>query len=58
MSLLKSPKIDENSAMSSALRDWPFLVSAWPSNVVATAAPVPGIDTRIAGMLPPKIPPL
>ena len=48
-----SPKTDANRAISMALRPCRFLVSAGPSNVVATAAPVPGIETRIAGMLPP-----
>ena len=57
-SLDRSPKTDENRAISIALRDCFFFVSAGPSNVVATAAPVPGMDTRIAGTLPPKIPPL
>ena len=52
-SLEKSPNTDENSAISSALRDFFFRVSAGPSKVVATAAPVPGMDTKMAGMLPP-----
>ena len=58
ISLDRSPNTEENSAISSALRACLFLVRAGPSKVVATAAPVPGIDTRIAGMLPPKMPPL
>lgn len=53
MLLAVSPNAEAKSAISIALRDWPFLVSAGPSNVVAIEAPVPGIDTRIAGMLPP-----
>ena len=58
ISLEKSPMTEANKAMSRALRACPFRVSAGPSNVVATAAPVPGTEIRIAGMLPPKIPPL
>ena len=53
MSLEKSPKTDAKRAISMAFRACPFLVSAGPSKVVATAAPVPGIETKMAGMLPP-----
>ena len=53
MSLVRSPLTEANRAISSAFRPLPFLVKAGPSKVVATAAPVPGIDTRMAGMLPP-----
>ena len=53
ISLDRSPLTEAKSAISMALRDCPFLVKAGPSNVVATAAPVPGMETRIAGMLPP-----
>ena len=31
------------------------MVRAGPSKVVATAAPVPGMATRLAGLLPPMI---
>ena len=54
----KSPMAEATSAISRALRDCPFRVRAGPSKVVAMAAPVPGMLTRIAGMLPPKMPPL
>jgi len=52
-SLEKSPKTEAYSAISKAFLPWPFLVKEGPSNVVATAAPVPGMDTRMADMLPP-----
>ena len=48
-----SAMVEENSAISSAFRPSPLRVSAGPSNVVAMDAPVPGMPTRIAGMLPP-----
>ena len=48
-----SPMVEENSAISSAFRPWPLRVSAGPSKVVAMDAPVPGMPTRMAGMLPP-----
>lgn len=58
MSEIRSPETEETSAISSALRPLPCRVSDGPSNVVAMDAPVPGIPTSIAEMLPPKIPPL
>ena len=57
-SLERSPNTEATSAMSSALRACFLRASGAPSRTVATAAPVPGIDSRIAGMLPPKMPPL
>ena len=52
-SLVRSPVTDENKAISRAFRASPFLVRAGPSKVVATAAPVPGMDTSMAGIEPP-----
>ena len=40
-------------AMSSAFLDSPRTVSAGPSSMVAAAATVPGVPTRMAVMLPP-----
>ena len=53
MSESVSAMVEEKSAISSAFRPSPLRVSAGPSNVVAMDAPVPGMPTRIAGMLPP-----
>ena len=58
ISLEKSAITEENRAVSRAFLPLPCLVSGGPSNVVATEAPVPGSDTKIAGIDPPKIPPL
>ena len=58
ISLVVSPKTDENSAISSAFRDLPCWVNLIAVRDVATAAPVPGMEIKIAGMLPPNMPPL
>ena len=53
MSLKVSEMAEANSPISSALRGCPFLVSPWPSKTVAMEAPVPGMEIRMAGTLPP-----
>ena len=57
-SLDKSPITEEYNAVSRAFLPLPNRVKGGPSNVVATEAPVPGRPTKIAGIDPPKIPPL
>ncbi len=57
ISLEKSAMTDENRAVSSAFLPLPCLVNGGPSNVVATDAPVPGRETKIAGIEPLNIPP-
>ena len=56
--LEKSAITEENNAVSNAFLPFPILVNGGPSKVVATDAPVPGNETSIAGIEPPKIPPL
>ena len=58
ISLEKSAITDEKRAVSRAFLPLPIFVKGGPSNVVATDAPVPGNETSIAGIDPPKIPPL
>ena len=58
ISLEKSAITEENRAVSRAFLPFPCFVKGGPSNVVATEAPVPGSETKIAGIDPPKIPPL
>lgn len=58
ISLEKSAITEENNAVSSAFLPFPIFVKGGPSKVVATDAPVPGNEIRIAGIEPPKIPPL
>jgi hypothetical protein len=52
------PKNDAKVPMASASVDLPFNVNGYPSNVVATAAAVPGIRNSIADTRPPETPPI
>ena len=47
------PRKEAQVAMSRALSDCPFAVSLGPSRMVAAAATVPGVPTRMAEMQPP-----
>src|SRR6056297_4019588 len=55
---IKSAVQEAQSAMPSARPASPRSAIGWPSRMVAEEAGVPGVLIRIAGIEPPKMPPL